>query len=59
VDELPRSESKSSVADLLYGFFRFYSEEFDWSQNAVCIREGRPGAVVDKFNLSTKTYYEQ
>jgi len=59
VDELPRSENKSSVADLLYGFFRFYSEEFDWSQHAVCIREGRPGAIVDKFGLSTKTYYEQ
>eukprot|EP00439_Symbiodinium_sp_Y106_P067565 s322_g11.t1 len=59
VDDLPRSENKSSVADLLYGFFRFYSEEFDWSQNAVCIREGRPAAVVDKFGLSTKTYYEQ
>ncbi|CAK9004355.1 unnamed protein product [Durusdinium trenchii] len=34
------------------GFFRFYTEEFDWSTHAVCVRLATPKQDVSKFNLA-------
>ncbi|CAE7369294.1 TUT7, partial [Symbiodinium pilosum] len=56
IEQLPPSENKSSVPELLYGFFKFYSEEFDWTQSAVCIRASNP---VNKYHLHTNSYPEQ
>eukprot|EP00931_Biecheleriopsis_adriatica_P119894 TRINITY_DN9506_c0_g1_i1.p1 TRINITY_DN9506_c0_g1~~TRINITY_DN9506_c0_g1_i1.p1 ORF type:complete len:848 (-),score=196.83 TRINITY_DN9506_c0_g1_i1:64-2244(-) len=59
VHKLPPSESKKSIGELFTGFFKFYSQSFDWSQNAVCSRLSGPNQGVDKFSLSTTTFPEQ
>lgn len=56
---LPKSQNKDSVETLLKGFFRYYTEEFDWASQAVSIRlaltnkQGNASCHVAKFNLGT------
>jgi DNA polymerase sigma len=38
----------SCVAQLFFGFFRYYVEEFDFETNAVCIRASLPLMRIDK-----------
>jgi hypothetical protein len=45
-------KNKSSVADLLFQFFRFYAHEFDYSQYVLSIRMGKLLSKQDK-----KWYY--
>lgn len=56
---LPPSENTLELGELLIGFFRYYTQEFDWRKDAVCMRRSQPGKSIDKFNLTTPTNDEQ
>eukprot|EP00439_Symbiodinium_sp_Y106_P008321 s90_g1.t1 len=49
IELLPKSQNKDSVEKLLIGFFRYYTEEFDWSTRAVSVRLAMTQGVVNKF----------
>lgn len=59
VDSIPKSQNQMSIGELLVGFFRFYTREFNWRQHAVCMRLQKPGQNVDKYSLSLPTNEEQ
>lgn len=60
----PTSENTMSVAELLVGFFKFYTEIHDWKRHAVCIRLNEPSvcipkdSLVNQANTSTEWYIE-
>lgn len=57
--DMPPSENKQSVAELLVGFFHYYSNVFDWKKHAVCMRQCGPGKTIDKETLRTPSTEEQ
>eukprot|EP00928_Gymnodinium_smaydae_P067334 TRINITY_DN5029_c0_g1_i1.p1 TRINITY_DN5029_c0_g1~~TRINITY_DN5029_c0_g1_i1.p1 ORF type:complete len:717 (+),score=195.87 TRINITY_DN5029_c0_g1_i1:208-2358(+) len=59
IEGLARSENTQTVAELVSGFLQFYSEGFNWRQNAVSMRLNRSGGSIDKFSLATSTNEEQ
>ncbi|CAE7197934.1 Tut4 [Symbiodinium natans] len=59
VENLPKSQNQMSIGELLVGFFRFYTREFNWRQHAVCMRLQKPGQFVDKYSLPLQTNEEQ
>lgn len=54
VEMLQPSDNRMSNAELLFGFFTFFGRQFDWSQNAVCIRCNASGRSINKFTLQHK-----
>jgi len=59
ISELAPSQNTESIVQLFVGFLSFFSQTFDWSNHAVCIRLNEPGGVIDKFSLSCPTSQEQ
>eukprot|EP00930_Biecheleria_cincta_P104827 TRINITY_DN9725_c0_g1_i1.p1 TRINITY_DN9725_c0_g1~~TRINITY_DN9725_c0_g1_i1.p1 ORF type:complete len:566 (-),score=126.58 TRINITY_DN9725_c0_g1_i1:414-2111(-) len=54
---LPKSQNNESIESLLKGFFKYYTEIFDWATQAVSIRLALTNKQnqVPKFNLGTPT----
>lgn len=52
---VPKSTNTDSIEKLLKGFFRYYTEEFDWSTRAVCVRLAmtNKAGIVPKFSLAS------
>lgn len=44
VTHLPQAANDQSVGSLLFDFFHFYAQTFDWSRWAVCMRLAVPGS---------------
>jgi len=59
VASLPPSENTMDTGELLTGFFRFFSDRFDWRAHSVCVRLGQVGLAIDKFSLATATDSDQ
>lgn len=55
VGSLPASPCHRNLAEILLGFFRYFSTSFNWHRHAVCPRLNRPSAAVDKFSLVVHT----
>lgn len=58
-DVIPESSNTSSIGELLVQFLHFYTREFDWRSNAVCMRLQKAGAGTDKYSLMLPTTDEQ
>jgi len=56
---LPPSKNNMNIGELLTGFFRFYTCQFDWNTHAVCIRLGHQEALIPKNTLPGSCNREQ
>ena len=51
------SENSQSITDLLVGFFDYFGNQFDWSQDAVCPRlNQQTGVPIRKLSLMNKAF---
>eukprot|EP00929_Paragymnodinium_shiwhaense_P075465 TRINITY_DN38588_c1_g1_i2.p1 TRINITY_DN38588_c1_g1~~TRINITY_DN38588_c1_g1_i2.p1 ORF type:complete len:705 (+),score=176.98 TRINITY_DN38588_c1_g1_i2:234-2348(+) len=59
ISSLEKSDNKSTLGELLIGFFDYYTNVFDWSENAVCIRLFEPCLSTPKSALKPPYNDEQ